>query len=110
MLCSYHLISDLGAPKQERWLAAHQGKVNGFMVGVEYPKDEIEIQRIAGHITRQYLYFKNAIYNLSITIAFVALVCYDWLKGHIVTKGMQKENTLYRNPIHYANIEREDCL
>lgn len=24
----------LGAPKQERWMAAHQGKVDGFMVGV----------------------------------------------------------------------------
>ena len=24
----------LGAPKQERWMAAHQGQVNGFMVGV----------------------------------------------------------------------------
>lgn len=24
----------LGAPKQERWMADHQGKVNGFMVGV----------------------------------------------------------------------------
>lgn len=24
----------LGAPKQERWMAAHQGKVEGFMVGV----------------------------------------------------------------------------
>ncbi|WP_418747617.1 WecB/TagA/CpsF family glycosyltransferase [Frisingicoccus sp.] len=24
----------LGAPKQENWMAAHQGKVNGFMVGV----------------------------------------------------------------------------
>ena len=24
----------LGAPKQERWMAEHQGKVKGFMVGV----------------------------------------------------------------------------
>lgn len=24
----------LGAPKQENWMAAHQGKVNGFMIGV----------------------------------------------------------------------------
>lgn len=24
----------LGAPKQENWMAAHQGKINGFMVGV----------------------------------------------------------------------------
>ncbi|MCI2046570.1 MAG: WecB/TagA/CpsF family glycosyltransferase [Faecalibacterium sp.] len=24
----------LGAPKQEQWMAAHQGKINGFMVGV----------------------------------------------------------------------------
>lgn len=24
----------LGAPKQEKWMAAHQGRVNGFMVGV----------------------------------------------------------------------------
>ena len=24
----------LGAPKQEKWMATHQGKINGFMVGV----------------------------------------------------------------------------
>lgn len=24
----------LGAPKQEKWMAAHQGKINGFMVGI----------------------------------------------------------------------------
>ena len=24
----------LGAPKQEKWMAAHQGKIEGFMVGV----------------------------------------------------------------------------
>ena len=24
----------LGAPKQEKWMAEHQGKVNGFMIGV----------------------------------------------------------------------------
>ena len=24
----------LGAPKQERWMAEHQGKIKGFMVGV----------------------------------------------------------------------------
>lgn len=24
----------LGAPKQERWMAAHQGKIKGFMIGV----------------------------------------------------------------------------
>lgn len=24
----------LGAPKQERWMAAHQGKINGLMIGV----------------------------------------------------------------------------
>ena len=24
----------LGAPKQETWMANHQGKINGFMVGV----------------------------------------------------------------------------
>ena len=24
----------LGAPKQERWMSAHQGRVNGFMIGV----------------------------------------------------------------------------
>lgn len=24
----------LGAPKQEKWMAAHQGRINGFMVGV----------------------------------------------------------------------------
>ncbi|MBQ1376001.1 MAG: WecB/TagA/CpsF family glycosyltransferase, partial [Clostridia bacterium] len=24
----------LGAPKQERWMAAHKGKVNGVMIGV----------------------------------------------------------------------------
>lgn len=24
----------LGAPKQERWMAEHQGKIKGFMIGV----------------------------------------------------------------------------
>lgn len=36
----------LGAPKQEKWMAAHQGKVNGFMVGVgagfDYHADNIQ--------------------------------------------------------------------
>lgn len=36
----------LGAPKQEKWMAAHQGKVKGFMVGVgagfDYHADNIQ--------------------------------------------------------------------
>ncbi len=36
----------LGAPKQEKWMAAHQGKLNGFMVGVgagfDYHADNIQ--------------------------------------------------------------------
>lgn len=36
----------LGAPKQERWMAAHQGRVKGFMVGVgagfDYHADNIQ--------------------------------------------------------------------
>lgn len=37
----------LGAPKQEEWMAQHQGKVNGFMVGVGAAFDYI-----AGNIER----------------------------------------------------------
>ena len=37
----------LGAPKQERWMAAHQGKVKGFMVGVGAAFDYL-----AGNISR----------------------------------------------------------
>ena len=37
----------LGAPKQECWMAAHQGKVNGFMVGVGAGFDYL-----AGNISR----------------------------------------------------------
>lgn len=37
----------LGAPKQERWMAAHQGKVDGFMVGVGAAFDYL-----AGNISR----------------------------------------------------------
>jgi len=37
----------LGAPKQERWMAAHQGKVKGFMVGVGAAFDYL-----AGNIQR----------------------------------------------------------
>ena len=36
----------LGAPKQERWMAAHQGRIHGFMVGVgaafDYKAGDIE--------------------------------------------------------------------
>ncbi len=32
--CPDFIWVGLGAPKQERWMADHQGKVNGFMVGV----------------------------------------------------------------------------
>ena len=36
----------LGAPKQERWMAAHQGKINGLMIGVgagfDYYADNIK--------------------------------------------------------------------
>ena len=37
----------LGAPKQEKWMAAHQGKVRGLMVGVGAAFDYI-----AGNIER----------------------------------------------------------
>lgn len=37
----------LGAPKQERWMAAHQGKVKGFMIGVGAAFDYL-----AGNIDR----------------------------------------------------------
>lgn len=37
----------LGAPKQERWMAAHQGKVKGFMIGVGAGFDYL-----AGNIVR----------------------------------------------------------
>lgn len=37
----------LGAPKQERWMAAHQGRVDGFMVGVGAAFDYL-----AGNIDR----------------------------------------------------------
>ena len=37
----------LGAPKQERWMAAHQGKIQGFMVGVGAAFDYL-----AGNIKR----------------------------------------------------------
>ncbi len=37
----------LGAPKQEKWMAAHQGKVNGFMIGVGAAFDYL-----AGNIKR----------------------------------------------------------
>ena len=37
----------LGAPKQETWMAAHQGKVTGFMVGVGAAFDYL-----AGNIQR----------------------------------------------------------
>ena len=37
----------LGAPKQELWMAEHQGKVNGFMVGVGAAFDYL-----AGNISR----------------------------------------------------------
>ena len=40
----------LGAPKQERWMAAHQGRVEGFMVGVGAGFDYLagNIQRAPG--------------------------------------------------------------
>ena len=37
----------LGAPKQERWMAEHQGKIKGFMVGVGAAFDYL-----AGNISR----------------------------------------------------------
>ena len=32
----------LGAPKQEKWMAAHQGMVNGLMIGFDYHAGNIE--------------------------------------------------------------------
>lgn len=44
----------LGAPKQERWMAAHQGRVNGFMVGVGAAFDYL-----AGNIERAPQWMQN---------------------------------------------------
>ena len=45
----------LGAPKQERWMAAHQGKVQGFMVGVGAAFDYL-----AGNIERAPMWMQKA--------------------------------------------------
>ncbi len=45
----------LGAPKQEKWMAAHQGKVNGLMVGVGAAFDYY-----AGNIKRAPEWMQNA--------------------------------------------------
>ena len=44
----------LGAPKQEVWMAAHQGKVHGFMVGVGAAFDYM-----AGNIQRAPQWMQN---------------------------------------------------
>ena len=44
----------LGAPKQERWMAAHQGRVNGLMVGVGAGFDYF-----AGNISRAPAFMQN---------------------------------------------------
>ncbi len=44
----------LGAPKQENWMAAHKGKLNGLMVGVGAAFDYF-----AGNITRAPLWMQN---------------------------------------------------
>lgn len=45
----------LGAPKQERWMAEHQGKVEGFMVGVGAAFDYL-----AGNISRSPMWMQKA--------------------------------------------------
>lgn len=45
----------LGAPKQEKWMAAHQGRVNGFMVGVGAGFDYF-----AGNIERAPLWMQKS--------------------------------------------------
>lgn len=45
----------LGAPKQEKWMAAHQGKVKGFMVGVGAGFDYF-----AGNISRAPMWMQKA--------------------------------------------------
>ena len=45
----------LGAPKQERWMAEHQGKVDGFMVGVGAAFDYL-----AGNISRAPMWMQKA--------------------------------------------------
>lgn len=45
----------LGAPKQERWMWGHQGKVNGFMVGVGAAFDYL-----AGNIKRAPMWMQKA--------------------------------------------------
>ena len=45
----------LGAPKQERWMAEHQGKVEGFMVGVGAAFDYL-----AGNISRAPMWMQKA--------------------------------------------------
>lgn len=45
----------LGAPKQERWMAEHQGKVQGFMVGVGAAFDYL-----AGNIERAPMWMQKA--------------------------------------------------
>ena len=45
----------LGAPKQECWMAAHQGKVDGFMVGVGAAFDYL-----AGNIERAPMWMQRA--------------------------------------------------
>lgn len=45
----------LGAPKQEKWMADHQGKVNGFMVGVGAAFDYL-----AGNIERAPLWMQKS--------------------------------------------------
>ena len=44
----------LGAPKQERWMAEHQGKIKGFMVGVGAGFDYF-----AGNISRAPLWMQK---------------------------------------------------
>ncbi len=45
----------LGAPKQEMWMAEHQGKINGFMVGVGAAFDYL-----AGNIDRAPMWMQKA--------------------------------------------------
>ena len=46
----------LGAPKQERWMAAHQGKIDGLMLGVgagfDYYAERLEVPCLSGTFLR----------------------------------------------------------
>lgn len=60
----------LGAPKQENWMADHQGRVNGFMVGVGAGFDYF-----AGNIERAPEWMRRAIWNGCIDCSRIRNAC-----------------------------------